>query len=451
MRVLLVNPQSTGIFTTIGMALPPMGLLYLAACLEQAGHSVRVIDLQLEPFILAREDLASADVVGITSDTTRIEKALQIARQASSLGKIVVLGGPHPQFMAAEVLETGHVHFIIKGEGELSFPQLLEVIAAGGSPAATAGVIFHDGASVVETPNAPPPDVERLPLPARHLVDLHRYTASLSGVPVTPVVTSRGCPGGCSFCSSSNFFGRGWRQRSPESVLAELDEIYHRYGFRGVAFVDDNFSLDPERVVRIADGIRQRGFDLIWWNFSRGDSIGKNPEMVRAMAAAGSKMVYLGIESAADEVLRDIGKKGQVADAATAVKLLKDNHIQVFGSYIIGHHNERRRDIDRTIDLAMQLDTDVAQFSILTPYPGTALYDQLKERIFIRRWKFYDGLHLVFRHAHINRHLLQLLLIKSYFRFYRRSPRAKTGFKAYGRRQDLGMRKVLACVFDLFF
>jgi anaerobic magnesium-protoporphyrin IX monomethyl ester cyclase len=451
MRILLVNPQSTGIFTTIGTTLPPMGLLYVAASLEHAGHSVRVIDLQLDPFILTREDLEAADVVGITSDTTRVEKALQLARQASSMGKTVVMGGPHPQFVAAEVLGTGHVHFIIKGEGELSFPQLLKTITNGGDPAATAGVIFRNGDSVVETPNAQPPDVELLPLPARHLVDLRRYPASLNGVPITPVVTSRGCPGGCSFCSSSNFFGRGWRQRSPESVLAELDEVYHRYGFRGVAFVDDNFSLDPERVIRIANGIGERSFDLTWWNFSRVDTISRNPKMVQAMAAAGSKMVYLGIESATDEVLRDIGKKGQIAEAAAAVKVLKDNGIAVFGSYIVGHPNEHRRDIERTIDLAVQLDSDIAQFSILTPYPGTALDAQLKDRIFIRRWKFYDGLHLVFRHAHINRHFLQFLLLKSYFRFYRRSLRARTGFKAYGRRQDLGLRKVLACVFDLFF
>jgi anaerobic magnesium-protoporphyrin IX monomethyl ester cyclase len=451
MRVLLVNPQSTGVFTTIGLTMPPMGLLYIAASLEQAGHSVRVKDLQLEPAGLADNDMAEADVVGITSDTTRIEKALRIARRAAAMGKPVVMGGPHPQFMAAEVLGTGHVQYIIKGEGELTFPRLLETVAAGGNPAATAGLIFRDGAKVVETPPAPSPDVELLPLPARHLVDLHRYTASMNGVPLTPVVTSRGCPGGCSFCSSANFFGRGWRSRSPESVLAELDELYHRYGCRGIAFVDDNFSLDPERVIKIAAGIRERGFDLNWWNFSRVDTIVRNPEMVRSMAAAGSKTVYLGIESAADEVLQNIGKKGQTAEAAAAVGLLKENGIEVFGSYIIGHLNEQCRDIERTIDMAVRLDTDVAQFSILTPYPGTVLYDQLKERIFIRRWKFYDGLHLVFRHPHINRHLLQVLLLKAYFRFYRRSRRAKKELRSYGRRQDLGVRKILACVYDLFF
>ena len=226
MKVLLVNPPSTGVFTTFGVSLPPMGLLYIAACLEQAGHTVEVRDLQCEPDGLSPHDVKAADIVGITSDTTRIEKAMQIARQAAALGRTVVMGGPHPQFMADEILRTGHVRYIVKGEGELTFPLLLEAIDRGGDPAAVAGIIFRDGKDLVETPNGEPPDVELLPFPARHLLDLNRYSAVVDGVLLTPVVTSRGCPGGCSFCSSSSFFGRGWRSRTPESVLAELDEFW---------------------------------------------------------------------------------------------------------------------------------------------------------------------------------------------------------------------------------
>ena len=107
--------------------------------------------------------------------------------------------------------------------------------------------------------------------------------------------------------------------------------------------------------------------------------------------------------------------------------------------------------MERTIDMAVKLNTNVAQFSILTPYPGTALYEEVKERIFVKRWKFYDALHLVFRHPHINRHLLQLLLIKAYVRFYRRSTKAVNDFKDYGRKQDFRLKKMLTCAYDLFF
>jgi anaerobic magnesium-protoporphyrin IX monomethyl ester cyclase len=361
------------------------------------------------------------------------------------------MGGPHPQFMAEEILSTGHVQYIIKGEGEFTFLSLLELIKTKGDPAGLAGIIFSDAGKVVETPAAPPPDVSMLPFPARHLVDIHRYTATIAGIPVTPVVTSRGCPGACSFCSSSSFFGRGWRSRSAESVLEELETVYHGYGFRAVAFVDDNFSLSPARVIQICNGILARGLDLKWWNFSRVDTIVRNPEMLKAMAAAGARTVFLGIESAGAETLKAVGKTGQARDAAEAVLLLQSNGIEVYGSYVIGHLNERREDVERTIDLAVWLDTNVAQFSILTPYPGAALYGEVKERIFIRRWKFYDALHLVFRHPFINRHLLQILLLKAYIKFYRRSHKSRTDFNDYRNRQNFTVKKILTCAYDLFF
>lgn len=451
MKVLLINPPSTGIFTTLGVSLPPMGLLYIAACLEQAGYAVRVKDLQLEPKGLSENDLKSADFIGITSDTTRIEKALKIAARAAAMGKPVAMGGPHPQFMAEEILSTGHVHYIIKGEGELTTLSLLELIKTKGDPARLAGLVFSDGGKVVETPAAPPPDVSMLPFPARHLVDIHRYTASIGGIPLTPIVTSRGCPGACSFCSSSSFFGRVWRSRSAESVLEELASVYHDFRFRGVAFVDDNFTLSPARVIQICNGILARGLDLKWWNFSKVHTIVRNPDMLKAMAAAGARSVFLGIESAGAEALTALGKTGQADETAEAVSLLQSNGIEVYGSYVIGHLNERREDVERTIDLATRLDTNVAQFSILTPYPGAALYGQLKERIFIRRWKFYDALHLVFRHPFINRHLLQFLLLKAYYKFYRRSHKSRTDFNDYRNRQDFTARKILRCAYDLFF
>jgi anaerobic magnesium-protoporphyrin IX monomethyl ester cyclase len=451
MNVLLVNPASAGVFNTFGLSLPPMGLLYVAASLERAGHSVVVKDLQIEPDGLTSALLKAADVVGISSDTTRITKALKIARQAAACGRPVVMGGPHPMFLPDAILGSGHATYIIKGEGEESFPRLLAALERKDAPETVPGIIWRDGLHTRETPVAPVPDIELLPFPARHLVDLTKYSANLAGRPLTAVVTSRGCPGACRFCASSSFFGTGWRNRSAASVLAELDEVYNRYGFRAVAFTDDNFTLSPSRVTAIADGIRARSYDLKWWNFSRIDTIVGNPEMVRTMAAAGSSVVYLGIESESQETLQSLGKRGRVDEAAQAVKLLHENGIEVYGSYMIGALNERRADVEQTIRMAMRLDTEVAQFSILTPYPGTPLYDELLPRIFDRRWKFYDGLHLVFRHPHINRHLLQLLLIKAYIRFYRRSQKARDGFKIAGRQGGFTFRKAIACAWELFF
>ncbi|MBI1921164.1 MAG: B12-binding domain-containing radical SAM protein [Geobacter sp.] len=451
MNVLLVNPPSSNVFTTFGMSLPPMGLLYVAASLEAAGHRVVVRDLQIDPDGLSANDLRNADAIGISADTTRVKKAMAFARRAAASNRPVIMGGPHPQFMSEEVLGSGSVDYIVKGEGEQVFVDLLAALSRKDDPAGVNGIVYRDGHRILETPNAPPPDVEKLPFPARHLVDMHRYSATLDDRPLTPVITSRGCPSACRFCSSSSFFGRGWRSRTAASVLAELEEVYERYGFRAVAFTDDNFTLAPQRVVEIADGIREQGYDLKWWNFSRVDTIVRNPEMVRAMAASGSTMVYLGIESNNEETLRSLGKGAKTGEADQAVKLLQGSGIGVYGSYIIGNLNEAGADVKETIDMAIRLDTDVAQFSILTPYPGTELYEEIKGRIFTRKWKFYDGLHLVFRHPRINRHLMQYLLINAFTRFYRRSRKAKEGFKSAGRRSNMTVGKVAACVCDLLF
>ncbi len=451
MNILLVNPQSSSVFNTFGLSLPPIGLLYVAASLELAGHNVSVRDLAAEGGRLDDGDIRRADLVGISADTTRAGKALSIARRVSAIGRPVVMGGPHPQFMAAEIFASGDVDYIVKGEGELVFTNLLAAIQNRDSVASVKGLIIKDGGHIIETPAADPVDVETLPFPARHLVDLHQYQASTCNRPITPIITSRGCPGACHFCSSSSFFGTGWRSRSAASVLAELDEVYNRYGFRAVCFMDDNFTLSPKRVEQIADGIIERGYDLKWWNFSRVDTIVRNPAMVARMAAAGSTTIYLGIESGNEDTLNSLGKNSKATDVVKAVDILRHNGIESYGSYIIGNLNETATDVNKTIDLAVRLNTNIAQFSILTPYPGTKLYEQIKDRIFCRRWKFYDGLHIVFRHPLINRHHLQFLLIKAFVKFYRRSKEATQGFKQASSRGRLTIRKLAICAWDLFF
>lgn len=450
MNVLLINPPSLSVYNTFGLSLPPMGLLYLAASLEQAGHAVRVKDLTVDTVSLSDADIRSADAVGISADTTRVNRALDIARRVAAAGRPVIMGGPHPQFMPDDIFATGYVDYIVKGEGENVMPPLLDALERRSGLSAVQGLIFREGRQLVETAPAAQIDVESLPFPARHLIDMHAYRADMAGRPITPVVTSRGCPGACHFCSSSSFFGRGWRFRSADSILAELELLYTDYGFRAVCFMDDNFTLDPQRVIRVADGIIERGFDLKWWNLSRVDTIVRNPGMVARMAAAGSTTVYLGIESGNAATLNSLGKTTSASDVVGAIETLHTNGIESYGSYIIGNLNETAQDVEKTIEMAIRLDTHIAQFSILTPYPGTKLYEQIKDRIFSRKWKFYDGLHLVFRHPLINRHYLQYLLIKAFVRFYRRSRKASEGFRQATSKGGLSFRQLATCAWELF-
>lgn len=451
MRVLLVNPGSISVYSLCDLSPPPMGLLYIAASMERAGHEVRVRDMDFPENALSPADLDWADLVGITSDTTRIARAQRIAEAAARAGKPVVLGGPHAQFEPDGILASGAVSFIVRGEGEEVLPRLADRLENNEDPTTVPGIVFRRGGRTAATAPAPPPDVEALPLPARHIVDLRLYGATLAGRPSTSVVTSRGCPGGCAFCSATSFFGRAWRARSADSVLAELDEVCGRYKFGGVFFTDDNFTLSPRRAIAIADGIRARGYDLKWWCFSQVDTILSNPDMVEAMADGGCYMVYLGIEGAGSGTAGASGKRIDAGDAARAVRALQARGIEVYGSYILGSPGEGAEDVLRTIDLAVRLNTNVAQFTILTPYPGTASYDELGDRIFTRRWKRYDGLHLVFRHPRIQRHRLQYLLLSAYVRFYRRSRESADGVRAARRNMRLSPARIASAALDFFF
>jgi anaerobic magnesium-protoporphyrin IX monomethyl ester cyclase len=439
MNVLLVNPSSRGTFRLLGFLLPPLGLLYVAAAARKRGHEVRVVDRSVQRGAI---DYGGADVVGIHSDTTRIDRAMAVAAEAKVAGAKVVLGGPHPCFVADEVLASGNVDAVVRGEGERSFPDLLDAWAAGRDPASVRGLILGGPDGVRDTgPADPILDVDGLPFPARDLVDLSAYAgAHMHGRPITPLHTSRGCPSRCRFCSSTRFDGTRWRARSADSVLAELTHLVRERGFGAVAFMDDNFTRSPARVRAICDGILALGLDVKWWCFSRVDTVARNPDLFRRMAEAGARSVFIGVESPSASVLEGFGKGIRPGMAREAVRILKRHGFEVLASYILGAPEETRRDLRTTIRFACDLDTDTAQFTLLTPYPGTALYEDLKDRIVEKRWNAYDSLHAVFDHAAVPRHELQSWLVRAYLSFYFRHRRSVANFYRFVSLRKFGLQ-----------
>jgi anaerobic magnesium-protoporphyrin IX monomethyl ester cyclase len=437
-KVLLVNPSSRGVFRTLSFALPPLGILYVAAALEKAGHTVRVVDRTVHPQDV---DYGAFDVVGVHADTTRYARALDIARAARAAGATVVMGGPHPCFVAGEVLGSGAVDFIVKGEGERSLPLLLAALRDGGGWEEVPGLIFRkDG----EVRRGPEPerieDLDALPHPARHLIDPARYRGARMGDrPVMPVHTSRGCPAGCRFCSSTNFDGPRWRPRSAASVLDEVEHLVRDYGTRAVAFMDDNFARSPARLHRIAEGVLARGLDVHWWFFARVDTVVRFPELFRFLRRAGARSVFMGVESAAEGTLRSYDKGLRPGQAGEAVEILRSAGYEILASYILGAPFETASDVRETIRHACRLDTNTAQFTVLTPYPGTPLYEEVKDRIFDRDWSHYDSVHSVFRLDHLSRLELQLLLVRAYAAFYTRSRKSVYGFYRFLANRRFGL------------
>ncbi|MCD6442464.1 MAG: B12-binding domain-containing radical SAM protein [Thermotogae bacterium] len=418
MKVFLINPPDKGYYYKLGAIFPPLGLFYISSYLRSNGYDVKLIDMNVEDVNLA-ELMKDADVVGISSDTVRFPEAVKIAKLAKEIGKIVVMGGPHPSFAIEEIFNENLADYVVIGEGEVAFKELLDNLRKGERyPADVRGLAFMENGKLrVNTPVFIG-NLDELPFPDRENFDMKKYRFKFDGKPATSIITSRGCPFACEFCSASQFMGRRIRKRSVENVVEELKILKNKYGYGSVIFFDDNFTLFPERVMKLSEEMIKRNLRFSWWAFSRADELLGHEDMVEAMAKSGCKMLFIGFESANEEVLDEYKKNLKPNIAFDVVKLLKKFKIKVFGSFIIGALNETKTMVEKTIEFAKKLRIDIIQISVLTPYPGTKLFEKLKDRLLTKNWKLFDGTHLVFKHPNFTPEEMRKLFIKAYFKIY---------------------------------
>ncbi len=425
---MLINPPAQGIYDTVDIKLPPLGLAYIAAVLRENGHFVKIIDLNVQENLWKTVKERKWDIVGLSGDTSRYQISMKIAEQIKKhFGYTIFTGGPHVTFFEKETLNTGFVDYIIRGEGEYITLDLVNALENGLPPENVRGITFKRGERIIKTLRAPIiRDLDSLPYPARDLLPMEKYKITrFFGRPITSILTSRGCPFNCYFCSSSQFSNLIWRTRSPEKIVDEIEYVYNTFGYNAFAFVDDNFTLNPKRVIEIAKDIVKRGLDIYWWAFSRVDELIGHEDMVEWMAKSGCKMVFLGIESVSEEVLKEYNKGITANDSIRAVRLLNRYGITVWGSFIIGALDETKEMILNTIRFAKLLDPKNVQFSILTPFPGTRLYEDAERMGIIvhKNWKYYDGAHAVMRTKYLEPEEIQSLLNKAYISFYVRPHR----------------------------
>jgi anaerobic magnesium-protoporphyrin IX monomethyl ester cyclase len=282
------------------------------------------------------------------------------------------------------------------------------------------GISFINNGMLVETENREfIDDLDTIPYPARHLMKMDKYrTLELRKRKITSLITSRGCPFDCSFCSSTRFTGLRWRTRTPKSILDETEHIINKYDFNSIAFLDDNFTLKPSRTIEISDLILERKLDLYWWCFSRCDTIVKNERMVAKMAESGCKYIFLGIESPDQIALDNMNKGISSKTAENAVSMLKKHGIDAMASYIIGQPGDTKESIADTVNFAKKLKTGGVQFSVMTPFPGTRLLENMQDKITDTNWENYDCMHLVYRHDNFDAEAMQKQLKKAYFKNY---------------------------------
>lgn len=390
MRVLLVVPRVQLPIDT--RSSPPLGVAYLAAVSEKRGDEVLVYDGNVE-----RRDLAEVvrgyrpDIVGISANTIQIKSAWRDAALVRELSQAaVVLGGPHPSILPAESLSQEGIDFVVRGEGEATWAELcaaLEGKPRQDWPAAASGIAglsYNSGEGPRHNPNrAPIADLDALPFPAYHHYDMSRYTnlqptIDAQRTPSYPILTSRGCPYNCSYCSQIG--PHRWRARSPESVVSEWRWLVRDLGAKEIGVLDDSFNMKRERVMRICDLIIKEGLNHVPWimiNGMRANLV--DEEMLRHMRRAGCIRTAFGVESGNQRILDDvIGKHLTLDQVRAAFRAARNAGMETIGFFIIGLPGETAETMDETIRFACELDPLVANFSMATPFPGTRMYETVK-------------------------------------------------------------------------
>ncbi|MEW6068525.1 MAG: radical SAM protein [Nitrospirota bacterium] len=441
MRVLLCYPFKKNIYYKVGFVLPPLGLGYIASYLKKRGHEVEIIDFNVPHKSV---DWNAYDIVGISADTPRYHSAIELAKEAKKTGVKVIMGGPHVSFLDEEPLKKELADYIVRGEGEETTAELLDAIEGKIPLEEVAGISFISNGEIKRTPKRNFPDFSMIPPPDRGLLRIDKYQwLEMGGRKITSILTSRGCPYNCSFCSSSEFSGTTWRALSPQMVINEIEDIVFNHGFNGIAFLDDNFTLNPERVKDICREIIKRKLDIYWWCFSRADILLRNEDMVKIMADAGARYIFIGFESYTEETLKHYRKRITPEHSAEVIKLLKSYGISTHASFIIGDTYETKNMALDTIKFAKKLSPEAVQFSVLTPYPGTQLFNEVKDRIFTYDWDLYDCLNPVFRLDHLSPDDIQRLLKRAYISFYLSPSKIKNGLLSPFRKKGIKLSSIL--------
>ena len=379
MKIILVHPPSRHPKRE-DVVIPPLGLAYLAAALEREGHRVRIIDafaLGLDWNEFEEEvKKAKADLIGIGGMTPIIDNTLRTIKICRPYTRYIVMGGPHLSVHRQEFFkDCPDLDFGIVGEGEESFRELVKRLAEGRDPWEVPGVVgpetFTPAANYIK-------DLDGLPFPARHLLPNPRYRYALwPGKKVTTMITSRGCPYRCIFCDKS-IFGSKWRARSTKNVIDEMEQIVKDLKIRSIIIYDDLFTLDKQRVQEICQGILERGLRFEWKCEGRVDRV--DGEMLKWMKKAGCSLIAYGVESGNQNGLDYLQKGITISQIRRAFELTRRAGIRPMAYFILGIPVETFEQGLKTIEFAKDLNPDYAQFSILSPYKGTKLYDEAKAK-----------------------------------------------------------------------
>ncbi|MCL4477625.1 MAG: B12-binding domain-containing radical SAM protein [Deltaproteobacteria bacterium] len=387
MKVLLINPTDWQMLFVDApkymrhadstTRLPSLGLLYIASyLLAHTDHDVKILDAQLYDlsYDAIEQEIRAymPDVVGISAYTLNLLDTLEVARRTKLINQntFVVLGGPHAYIYPAQTAMLPYIDAVVPGEGEIVMTELVEVIANGMPLKNVRGTYLNNnGTLIVTPPRSLIENLDALPFPARKLAPLEAYKfVSDTNAFSTTMISSRGCRFKCTFCDVPF---RSIRSRSPENIIMEISECANM-GYKEINFYDDNFNFSEERVRSICEGIITRGIPIRFGIRARADKI--NPEILQLLYRAGCRRINFGVEAGDDETLKYLRKGITTKMVRNSVKLTKDAGIEVVTYFILAIPGRAKEVSLRTIDFAIELDPDYAQFMYMVLLPGTELY-----------------------------------------------------------------------------
>ncbi len=453
MRVVLINPRFRLPIDT--RTSPHLGLAYLGAISERRGDEVRIFDADVEdqPLHEFMQEFRP-HVVGITANTPQVKQAWRHAEQIKSVHDVpIIIGGPHPS-VAAEDLDfesakNSGIDIVVRGEGEETWIEICERIetfmrdqAEFSTPALMdpAKGIWNDVLGISykssdgelhRNPDRPvTADLDGLPWPAYHLFKMEGYTNlqpatdAVDGSKSFSILTSRGCPYRCTFCSQS-IMPIKWRSRTAENVLAEWRHLVKDLGAQEIGVLDDSANIRKKRLHELSDLLIENNLNHVPWIFVNGIRANlADYELMSKLKKAGLKRTAFGVETGNPQILKSIDKNIDLDTIRQAFKITKKVGIETIAFMIIGLPGETRETMQDTIDFAIELDPLIANFSMMTPYPGTMVYEQVKRqgRMLIQDWEDYVFFEQQARYemGDMTAELVEEMYRKAYRQFYLR-------------------------------
>lgn len=436
-KILLVNPpffhipgkfKSHAVYTE-----PPLGLAYIASYVRKyytGNIEVRIIDgailgLTMEEILeeirKEKPDLVGATAVALTSVFIKelfgeVKKILP--------GCLTVAGGPHPTALPFDL--TPEADLSVVGEGEETVVDILRWMSGSLEKKEINGIAYREDGK--ETLNEPRPyieDLDSIPFPARDLLPMERYAYQYMHKSRTrryaTVQTTRGCPFSCKFCGVGKMWGRRARYRSVDNILEELGELKSKYGVSFIFFIDDTFTANRKRAEAVCQGILERGLEINWACFSRIDAI--EPAFLALLKKAGCVELQVGVESGDQTILNEINKKITLDQVRKAFRVIHESGLQTKAFFMIGNPKETKETVKKTIDFAIELNPTYAFFSILIPFPGISIFDEFKEKGYIKTfdWSLYNWYgEPVFETENLSKDDLIALQREAELRFYLR-------------------------------